>query len=303
MLAAWLALFQWHGNSTLGYVRTPSLFVYLYDSFSGTAGSNEHNLLDSEEGFGFLIPLVVLVILWLKRRQLLALESAPWWPGLLVVGSGALVHIVGYRVQQPRISVVGLFTGIYGLCGLTWGRAWLRASFFPFILFLFCIPLGSLAVPITFRLRVLVTQLVAFVSHYILAIDVIVEGTGIKDPTNRYHYEIAAACSGIRSLIATVALSVIFGFFSLQKSWKRLAMIASAFPLAVLGNLLRMLAIVIAAELGGQQWGNRVHDGGPGGIFSLLPYVPAFAGLLLLEHLLRERPVPVRSGPLLAAQT
>jgi hypothetical protein len=58
--------------------------------------------------------------------------------------------------------------------------------------------------------------------------------------------------------------------------------------LSVFGNLIRMLTIIIAAEIGGQEWGAYVHDGGPGGIFSLLPYVPAFIGLLALERYLRR---------------
>jgi hypothetical protein len=49
-----------------------------------------------------------------------------------------------------------------------------------------------------------------------------------------------------------------------------------------------MMAIIVAAEFGGQEWGNYVHDGGPGGIFSLLPYVPAFAGLIFLGNWLRD---------------
>jgi hypothetical protein len=66
-------------------------------------------------------------------------------------------------------------------------------------------------------------------------------------------------------------------------------MVAAAFPLAILGNLARMLAIVIAAEMAGQAAGNRVHEGGPLGVFSLLPYLLAFLGLFLLGHWLRER--------------
>ena len=65
-------------------------------------------------------------------------------------------------------------------------------------------------------------------------------------------------------------------------------MIAAALPLAVLGNLMRMLTIIIAAEWKGQEFGNWVHEGGPFGIISLLPYIPAFLGLLLLEHFLRK---------------
>jgi hypothetical protein len=57
-----------------------------------------------------------------------------------------------------------------------------------------------------------------------------------------------------------------------------------------------MLAIVIAAEVGGQEWGNYIHEGGPGGLLSLLPYVPAFIGLMLLERFLRG-PEPAPAEP------
>jgi hypothetical protein len=52
-----------------------------------------------------------------------------------------------------------------------------------------------------------------------------------------------------------------------------------------------MLAIVIAAEIAGQAAGNRVHEGGRLGLFSLLPYLLAFVGLFLVGHWLRE-PAP-----------
>jgi len=284
LLAAWLALFHFLGSSTLGYIRTPSLLVWLYDALTGGG----HNLLEADEAFGLLVPLVVLLLFWLKRGELLALELRLWWPGLALVGVGLGVHTLGYLVQQPRISVVGLITGIYGLMGMAWGLAWLRASMFPFFLLAFCIPLGSLSELITFPLRLLVTQLVTLISHFILAIDVEQHGNVLLGPASRYQYEVAAACSGIRSLSATILLAVVLGFVSFRSPWKRLAMIASAFPLAVLGNLLRMLAIVIAAEIWGQETGNQVHEGGPFGIYSLLPYVPGFVGLLMLEHFLRK---------------
>jgi hypothetical protein len=51
-----------------------------------------------------------------------------------------------------------------------------------------------------------------------------------------------------------------------------------------------MLTIVIAAEIGGQKAGEYVHEGGPGGVFSLLPYVPVFAGLIILGHWLKSGP-------------
>jgi hypothetical protein len=63
---------------------------------------------------------------------------------------------------------------------------------------------------------------------------------------------------------------------------------ALAFPLAVLGNLARMLLIIVAAEIGGQPWGNYVHEGGPLGIISLVPYLPAIIGLMIVGRLMEK---------------
>jgi exosortase/archaeosortase family protein len=60
----------------------------------------------------------------------------------------------------------------------------------------------------------------------------------------------------------------------------------SAFPLAIAGNVLRMIVVIIAADVSGQEAGEYVHDNF---IFSLLPYVPAIGGVMLLGHWLRER--------------
>jgi exosortase len=285
LFAAWLALFQFLGNATLGYARTHSLFVFLYKALT-TGGK----LLESEEVVGLVIPVVVLGLFWLKRNELLAIEIKSWWAGLVLVGAGLLLHTLGIVVQQPRVSILALFTGIYGLMGLAWGPAWLRTSSFPFFLFAFCMPLGSFADTLTFPLRLLVTRLVEFVCHYILMIDVIRDGTMLKDPTGRYQYEVAAACSGIRSLITTTVFSFVLAFLSFRTWWKRLAIIAAALPLALFGNLLRMLGIVLAADLFGKAAGDWVHEGGPGGIVALIWYIPGFAGLLLLEHYLRKVP-------------
>ena len=206
-------------------------------------------------------------------------------------------------VQQPRISIVALFAGIYCLMGLAWGRQWLRESFFPFFLFAFCVPLGWYVVAITFPLRVLVCKLVAWISNYILQIDVLRVGTALTDPTGHYQYDVAAACSGIRSLFATFAVAIIYAMLGFRTWWKRGLLIASAVPLAVLGNIVRMLSIIIAAEIWGQEGGNYVHEGGPYGVLSLLPYVAAFGGLLLLGHWLRESPSKPLAQPKAAQST
>src|SRR6266850_972880 len=113
LLAAWLALFQFLGNSTLGYVPTPSLLKWMYLVYlpGPDAGA-------SDDVHGLVIPFIVLGLFWWKREELMALPLKAWWPGLLVVALGLALHVLGYVAQQPKVSIVGLFTGLYGLMGL-----------------------------------------------------------------------------------------------------------------------------------------------------------------------------------------
>ena len=51
LLGAWLFLFLLLGNSTIGYVDSPSLFKWLYQTYAAP---------DSQDSHGLLVPLVVL---------------------------------------------------------------------------------------------------------------------------------------------------------------------------------------------------------------------------------------------------
>ncbi len=279
LLAAWVALFQFLGNSTLGYINSPSLLKWMYLAYQPGVSQAA-----SDDGHGKIIPFLVLGLMWWKRKQLLAVELRTWWPGLLLVGFGLFTHLVGYAVQQPRVSIVGLFVGLYGLMGATWGPDFLRASFFPFFLFVFSVPLGSVAESITFPLRLLVCQIVEGISHFV-SIDIIRTGTALRDPTNHYQYDVAAACSGIRSLIAIFLMATTYAFVVFRRWGPRAMLMALAFPLAVAGNVLRMMTIVVAAEMGGQSWGNAAHESS---VISLLPYVPAILGLLWVGRLMED---------------
>jgi len=282
LLAAWLALFQFLGNSILGYIHTPSLFSWMYEAYNSANPTND-------DGHGDIIPFLVVALFWWKRKELLAQPLHVWWPGLGLLVLAMVLHIMGYDLQQPRISILALFTGIYGLMGLAWGGAWLKNSFFPFFLFIFSVPLGSLGNAITFPLRLLVTWLVEAVAHWILGVDVIRVGTQLFDPTGTYQFDVQAPCSGIRSLVAIFLLAAIYGFLTFRSGWQRLFLMALAFPFAVLGNLLRMLLIIVAAELGGQETGNYVHEST---LISLIPYVPAIIGLLWIGRWMEKRGSP-----------
>ncbi|MDB6030395.1 MAG: hypothetical protein JWM16_733 [Verrucomicrobiales bacterium] len=285
LAATWTLLFVFFGNATLGYVDTSSLFGWLDWVCSRKGASDEH--------IPYLV-LVVLALFWCKRQELTEIPKRVWWPGALLVLLGMGFHVLGFSAfQECRISLVGYFVGLYGLMAVVWGPAFMRASFFPVVLFCFFLPIGgTLADKITFPLRLLATKIAAQASQAI-GIDVMQQGTLLFDPQGSFKYEVAAACSGIRSLTVTLLVSVIYAFISLNGWWRRVVMIVSAFPLAVAANVARLLTIVIAAESFGQEAGNEVHESW---WMSLVPYIPMFFGIYGLGRWLKgpqTAPVPV----------
>ena len=250
LASAWVALFAFLGNATFGYIDTASLFAWLFDIYTSP---------NSDGQYGLLIPFVVLALFWWKRKQLVAQPLAAWWPGMLLVAAGLFLHLIGHAIQQTQLSTVGFFTGLYGLTGLAWGKNWLKASFFPFFLLAFCIPLAGLVDGFTFKLRLLVSFIVGAIAHLGLAPDLIRDGTQLFDAQHTFAYEVAAACSGIRSLVALLALTTIYGFVNFKSPWNRAALIASAIPLSVLGNVVRLCCTILVAELGGQSAGKAVE--------------------------------------------
>ena len=287
LLGCWLGMFQCLGNSTLGYFKTASLFGWLRDTYNTLLPDGSY----TDDRLGLWIPFLVLGLLWWKREDLLKIPLRTWWPGLLLVALGVALHVVGYLIQQPRLSVLALFTGVYGLAGLAWGPQLLSRIFFPYFLFVFCIPFSTALDSITFHLRLMSSQLVEWIAHGVFSIDVVRDGTILRNPSGQYQYEVAGACSGIHSLMSIGLMGTIAAFLFFHTWWRRALLILAAAPLAVAGNAVRLLSIIIAAEVGGQSWGNWIHDGGPYGVISLLPYVPAFFGLLWLCKWLKE-PLP-----------
>jgi exosortase len=272
LLGAWVLLFHFLGNSTFGYLDTASLFGWLEYAYSN----------EPDDAHGRLIPFVVLALYWVKRKELIAVSKHPWWPALLLVAAGLSLHIVGYLVQQARVSVIAFFIGLYGLTGAVWGWAWLRSTFFPFFLFAFCFPLGTLAEQITFPMRIWVSQISVGIGH-LLGIEVLRVGTQLIG-ADGFNYDVAPACSGIRSLTALLALTTIYGFLTFRAPWKRALMMALAIPLALLGNVARVTGVIIVAQVYGEDAGTRFHDGA-----GFVTFAVALVCIFAIAHFIRER--------------
>lgn len=291
-------VFQLHGNATRGYVDTSSLFWWWLSQWIDPQSETEH---------GWLILALSAWLLWRGLRPQSAISDQRSATGsgaprsafgvprfslcapLAALLGGLALHLLGYAVQQTRVSILGCLLFAWGVLALGGGPRWGRAAAFPVAFLVFAIPLNVLDT-VGFWLRVGVTD-----TAYHLArgagIDVVRNGTQLLSPDGSYSYDVAAACSGVRSLMALAALTVLLGYLNFR-SWRRRAFVAAlVLPYAFVGNVVRIVAVVLAGEWFGHRAGAAVHEW-----FGFLVFVVVL-GLVQGTIALIERRWPERARP------
>lgn len=245
-------LFHYFGNAALGYIHSASLFHWWGVQWRDPAAETQHGIL------------VVAVSLWLFWRSLRA-RPAPLYPekhdiaiGLSIVTAALGLHVLAYGMEQTRISIVAFLLCVDGLLRIFGGASWEKAARFPLFFALLSIPFSFLQ-PLGFYLRLAVSQGAEWAVQG-LHWPIVRSGTQLFSPDGRYQYDVAAACSGIRSLVAFFALSLVLGYVRLSGFWRRACLVALVVPIVLTGNLARILAIIFAAQLRGQEAGERVHE-------------------------------------------
>ena len=260
---AGLAVWQFFGNAAHGYVHTDSMFWWWISQWLDPAAETEH---------GWLILGLSGWLLWrnLQRDEGegRVMGDEPAWPAWCAMAAGLALHAIGFAVQQTRVSIVGFLLFTWGVVRLGGGRRWGGAAAFPLGFMAFAIPLNAFD-SIGFWLRMWVIDASAGLAHF-AGIGVLQSGTQLVAPDGRYNYDVAAACSGVRSLTALAALSLLAGYLNFHTWTRRGVMLLLCFPLVFLGNVARISSIVFAAQWGGQAWGERAHTVMGYGVFVIV---------------------------------
>jgi exosortase len=268
------ALFYFFGNATRGYIHTPSLFTWWWAQWFDPGSETQH---------GALIAAVALWLLWRNLRQ--PDFDRPAGPCLrmasLAMLGGLVLHLAGFALQQTRLSIVAALIFFWGVLALGGGRRIARAALFPFGFMLLSVPVSFIDT-LGFNLRLAVAQNVAFFADK-LGLALARSGTQLSSPDGHLQYDVAAACSGIRSLVALIALSLLVGYLWLRSWFPRVALAAACLPFVVIGNIVRVLFIVIAADKFGQDTAGTVHT-----VSGYLNFAVVFALLLGMVALLRR---------------
>lgn len=198
--------------------------------------------------YGWYVPLFSVYVLWRERGELLRSLGAPSGWGFLLLAPAALAGFLGIRGHQLRLEIVGFAATLVAVAWIHYGGRTARRVLFPAAFLLFCMPLATFLDVVTVHLRLLAVAVASSVLSG-LGVDVVRCGTMLASASGAFSIDVAEPCSGLRSLFAMMALTAGYAYFN-QPTWPRRALLfALSIPIAILGNVARILSIALVGSL------------------------------------------------------
>lgn len=238
----------WETLPSHTYVKAAIVAGLLWWFFNITLRKTvSHWMSDPSWSHGFLIPLFSLYFLHQNRHKIVALTLRPSW----VFGLGSLIFFIAlyflntvqlkfaYGQALIFIAVLGatvLFLGGWGLLRQTW---------LPIAYLFFSVPLPQrLYMQITMPMRKMAASAATALLNVLPDTEAVVRGVVIdvlyKGQPLEPSLDVAEACSGMRLLMAFVALGVAMAYLHYRPIWQRLVLLASTIPIAILCNVVRV---------------------------------------------------------------
>ncbi len=188
-----------------------------------------------------IVPIIAWLV-WQRAPALAALTPTTWTPGLLLVGAGAAAWLLGDAAGVSLFRHAGLIVMLQGSVATLLGRDVARTLLFPLFYMLFLVPAGDEFVPflqeVTARLSMLMLALTGIPAH--------IEGIFITTPSG--YFEVAEACSGVKFVVAMLALGVLVAALCFRSWPRRIAFVAAALIVPVLANGVRAFATIYVAS-------------------------------------------------------
>lgn len=240
---------------------------------------------------GWLVPAFAALLLWLRRGRLDRAALSPGWWGLPLLAAGLALRLYGAYFYYAWLEEIALLPCVAGLVLTAGGRAAWRWAW-PSVLFLaFMIPLPHrAATALSGPLQRLATVSGTFVMQT-FGLPALAEGNVIQ--VNEARIGIVEACSGLRMLVVFFALSTAVALVIRRPLLDRLVVLASAVPIAVISNIVRVAATGVLHETTDSATANAFFHDAAGWFMMPLALVMLGAELRLLSALLPEVPVTV----------
>jgi len=237
-----------------------------------------------------LIPLVVLYLLWEKRRQIGEVPARPSWFGGVPILAAIGLYWLGELAGEFFTLYLSLWLVVVGLCWLHLGWEKLKTISFPLFFSLTMFPLPIFVnTHLSLKLKLISSQLgVALLQLW--GMSAFREGNVIDVGFTRL--QVVDACSGIRYLMPLLALAILLAHYYKGAFWKRLLVVFSALPISVITNGMRIASVGLLYPLFGAQVAEGFfHDFSGWFIFMVS------LGLLVGEIWILKKVLPERIQP------
>ena len=195
---------------------------------------------DENYSHGFLVPLISLYFANLAAERGPLKIRGGTGLGLALLITGLLVKLATVVVVVGTLGDVALLFTLTGLCLLIFGSEITKRYAFAIAFLVFMIPLPvSLYARIASPLQLMVSR-IASVLMNATGIPVLTEGNMMTLPGGVQMF-VAEACSGMRQLTGFLALTAAVAYLVSRPGWYRVALMASAVPIAMTANVARVI--------------------------------------------------------------
>lgn len=268
----------------VGFAATMLSLVWGFRALLFTHAPVAFSSPSEDLAYGYFVPLFSLYVVWTEWRRIRASAGSPSWGGFLACLPPLLVGAMGVRGIQIRFEIIA-FAGL--LVAVPWafyGRRTAAAVLFPAAFLLFCLPLAAYLDIITVHLRLFATS-VAYETLRLVGAEVTRQGSIVTSANGGFSIDIATPCSGIRSIFALMALTAGYAYFNHREWWRRGLLFAASVPLAIVGNVARIVTICLVGQYASPKFANGFYHDYSG----YLVFAVAILLMLLVSDLLKAK--------------
>jgi exosortase len=244
----------------------------------------------TEWGHAALVPFICLFLIFLRRQEIL---QAPIRGSNLLGGGlvflGLVLYCLGLKAETEYFGFAAIQILLAGLVLWFWGYRVFGILSFAWFFFLFTYPMPPLEGIVAVPLRLLMSHTSAAVLN-VLGTPSLQSGTAIFSAPDmhrglqmgqKFEIDIADPCSGLHSLFALMMISALAGYVSVRRPIFRWLIFLAAIPLAIAGNVVRILLLVWGTEAFGEPFAVGT-DVNPSAYHMGCGYVVYLIALLLL---------------------
>ena len=218
-----------------------TLFIVAYIPVFQFLG--EKWLVSEEYSHSFIVVPFIFYMAWRKLPVILEGPIRYSIFGLVILIFSIPIYLFAWLTQVHTIISLSLFLTIIGVIIYLAGVKGVKELCTPLILLVMVIPIPEqLYIQITFPLQLKVSQISEIVIR-IFGVPIFREGNIMNIPEKSF--EVVEACSGLRSMITILTLSVIMDYFMLRKTYSKLVLFIMGVPVAIFVNIIRVISIVL----------------------------------------------------------